>query len=135
MQNSNDRVILIAEDDPFISRMYQTKLQGAGFEVRLASNGREAVDAINSARPRLLMLDLDMPEMTGFQALSKLRTDGFDFADLPIIILTNSSKAEDRDRAMDFGAEYLVKSDVTPREVLDIISQRLNPAKESSPSA
>jgi DNA-binding response OmpR family regulator len=135
MHNDNERVILIAEDDPFISRMYQTKLQGAGFEVRVVTNGREAVDAINSARPGLLMLDLDMPEMTGFQALSKLRADGFDFDGMPIIILTNSSKAEDRDRALEFSADYLVKSDITPREVLDIINQKLNLTKEIAPSA
>ena len=119
------KLILLAEDDPFISRMYQTKLESSGYGVAMAANGREAVEQIGENHPDLLMLDLDMPEMTGWQALGKLRTDGFDFSTMPIIILTNSSKAEDRDRAKEYAADYLVKSDVTPREVLDIINKKL----------
>jgi len=123
--NAKGRLILLAEDDPFISRMYQTKLESGGFSVAMAGNGREAVEIITGDHPDLVMLDLDMPEMTGWQALEKLRTDGFDFSTMPIIILTNSSKAEDRDRAKEFAADYLVKADITPRQVLDIINAKL----------
>jgi len=123
--NAKGRLILLAEDDPFISRMYQTKLETGGFSVAMAGNGREAVEIINNDHPDLVMLDLDMPEMTGWQALEKLRADGFDFSTMPIIILTNSSKVEDRDRAKEYAADYLVKADITPRQVLDIINTKL----------
>ena len=124
-ESPKGRTILLAEDDPFISRMYQTKLQSSGFGVLMAANGREAAELVSSDHPDLLMLDLDMPEMTGWQALEKLRTDGFDFSTMPVIILTNSSKPEDRDRAKEYAADYLVKSDITPRQVLDIINEKL----------
>jgi len=130
MDGAKGKQILIAEDDPFISRMYQTKLIGAGFEVKMAANGLEAVTIIKMELPSLLLLDLDMPEMTGFQALEELVAAAIDLSAMPVIILTNSSKSEDRERAKGFGAEYLVKADITPKQVLDKINSKLDVSGE-----
>jgi len=124
------KTILIAEDDPFISRMYEIKLQGAGFTVVLKNNGRDALEAIKAQRPDLAMLDINMPELTGFDVLDALQRDGFDLTSMPTIILTNSSELVDRNRARDFGVEYLVKAELTPREVLNIINERLKSSSE-----
>lgn len=119
------KTILIAEDDPFISRMYQIKLESAGFRVILKNNGRDAFEAVKSDHPNLAVLDINMPELSGLEVLSALQNDGFDFSQMPVIVLTNSSELSDRNTAHSYGAEYLVKAELTPREVLNIITQKL----------
>lgn len=119
------KVVLVAEDDPFISRMYQIKLESAGLRVVVKANGREAYEAIKAAAPNLLLLDINMPELTGLELLSALASDNFDFSTMPIMVLTNSSNPEDKKTAQSYGADYLVKADYTPREVLDMIQQKL----------
>lgn len=120
------KTILIAEDDPFISRMYEIKLQAVGFKVIIKNNGRDAFEAIKSERPNLAILDINMPELSGLDVLGALQSDGFDFATMPVIVLTNSSELSDRKRAVSFGAEYLVKAELTPRQVLDLINKKLD---------
>lgn len=123
-QPNNGKKILLAEDDPFISRMYQTKLTGAGFNVTVVNNGRDAYEQIKSSVPDLVMLDVMMPELTGFQVVAALKTDGHLTAD-KVMILTNSANPKDRKQAADLGVDYLIKSDLTPREVLDHIHKKL----------
>jgi DNA-binding response OmpR family regulator len=122
---SGGKLILIAEDDPFISRMYQIKLEGAGFRVTVKNNGRDAYEAVKSEHPNLAVLDINMPELSGLEVLQALQSDGFDFATMPVIVLTNSSDIKDRNAAHNYGAEYLVKAELTPREVLNMITQKL----------
>ncbi|HSX02265.1 MAG TPA: response regulator [Candidatus Saccharimonadia bacterium] len=119
------KIILIAEDDPFISRMYEIKLQGAGFTVIVKNNGRDAFEAIKSEHPSLAVLDINMPELSGLEVLSALQSDGFDLTTMPVIVLTNSSELSDRKKALSYGAEYLVKAELTPREVLNMIDAKL----------
>jgi len=122
---ATNKLILIAEDDPFISRMYQIKLEGAGLRVIVKNNGRDAFEAIKSEHPNLAILDINMPELSGLEVLAALQNDGFDFAVMPVIVLTNSSELSDRKKAQEFGAEYIVKAELTPRQVLDMISAKL----------
>ena len=129
------KLILIAEDDPFISRMYQIKLESAGFRVIVKNNGRDAFEAIKAEHPNLAVLDINMPELSGLEVLGALQNDNFDFSVMPVIVLTNSSELSDRNTAHSFGADYLVKAELTPREVLDLISTKLgltNPKKDDA---
>jgi two-component system alkaline phosphatase synthesis response regulator PhoP len=128
VKDIDTKVVLIAEDDPFISRMYQIKLESAGFNVILKTNGRDAYEAIKSDHPNLAVLDINMPELTGLEVLSALQNDNFDFSAMPVIVLTNSSELSDRNTAHSYGAEYLVKAELTPREVLNMISEKLGVA-------
>ncbi len=123
------KTILIAEDDPFILRMYQIKLESAGFTVVVKTNGREAYEMIKSNRPDLFLTDINMPELSGLEVLSALQADSFDFTGMPIIVLTNSSSIEDRKIAISYGADYLVKAELTPRQVLDRIVEKLKDVK------
>ena len=124
--DKDTKLILIAEDDPFISRMYQIKLESAGFRVIVKNNGRDAFEAVRSEHPSLTVLDINMPELSGLEVLAALQTDGFDFTSMPVIVLTNSSELSDRNKAYSFGAEYLVKAELTPREVLNMINAKLD---------
>ena len=119
------KLVLIAEDDPFISRMYQIKLESAGLRVIVKNNGRDAYEAIKSEHPNLAVLDINMPELSGLEVLAALQNDSFDFGEMPVIVLTNSSELADRNAAHSYGAEYLVKAELTPREVLDMINTKL----------
>lgn len=127
-QPPNGKKILIAEDDPFISRMYETKLTAAGYEVLLKNTGREAYEEVKRSMPNLLMLDLNMPEMSGLELLAALNAEGVDMTSCPVMVLTNSSNPKDRDVAMRYGAEYFIKAELTPRDVLDHINQKLGNA-------
>lgn len=120
------KTILIAEDDPFISRMYEIKLTAAGYRVIVKNNGRDAYETIKAEHPNLLILDINMPELSGLEVLSTLAGESFDFAATPVIVLTNSSSLADRKLATSYGAEYVVKADLTPRQVLDLIHAKLN---------
>lgn len=122
---ANGKTILIAEDDPFISRMYQTKLTNAGFTVVIKTNGRDAYQTIKETHPDLMMLDINMPELSGLEVLSTLAADSYDFTNSPAMILTNSSDADLRRQAESHGAEYLVKAELTPQEVLNKIVEKL----------
>ena len=115
-------LIIIAEDDPFISRMYQIKLELAGYSVVIKTNGRDAYEAIKTDHPVLAMLDINMPEMTGLEVLAALSRDNFDMKATPMIVLTNSSRDDDRALATRYGADYVIKAELTPRQVLDMIS-------------
>jgi len=127
--DSDAKLVLMAEDDPFISRMYQIKLESAGFRVIVKNNGRDAFEAIKESHPNLAVLDINMPELSGLEVLAALQNDNFDLSTMPIIMLTNSAEESDRKRAQQFGAEYLVKAEYTPREVLDIINDKLGVEK------
>lgn len=119
------KTILIAEDDPFISRMYQMKLEGSGFRAIVKNNGRDAYETVKNDHPDLAVLDINMPELSGLDVLAALASDGFDFATMPVIVLTNSSEQSDRKKAESYGADYLVKAELTPREVLNLINTKL----------
>ncbi len=133
---NNGKTILIAEDDPFISRMYQTKLTNSGFEVVIKTNGRDALQTITEIHPDLMMLDISMPEISGLDVLSSLVQNGYDFKTSPALILTNSSDPKMRKKAESLGAEYIVKAEVTPRNVLDRIKAKLgiNDAPNAGPT-
>jgi DNA-binding response OmpR family regulator len=121
----NGKTVLIAEDDPFIARMYQTKLETAGYTVVVKNNGRDAYDHARQNPPDLFLLDLTMPELSGLDVLKALQGDHFDFGRSPVIVLTNSSSQKDRAAAEAYGAEYLTKADLTPRAVLERINIKL----------
>ena len=100
--------------------------------VIVKNNGRDAFEAIKSEQPNLAVLDINMPELSGLEVLSALQNDNFDFATMPVIVLTNSSELNDRNVAHSYGAEYLVKAELTPREVLTMISEKLGLTEKPS---
>ncbi len=124
-QTSNGKTILLAEDDPFISRMYQTKLTNAGYEITLVHDGHEAYEYIKAHKPDLAMLDINMPELTGFQVIEALRADGVAETGSQIMVLTNSSDPKNQAKALALNVDYIIKAEITPQEVLTLINQKL----------
>jgi len=118
--------IVIAEDDPYISRMYDFKLGIVGYKVAVATEGKEAVELIQKNRPKLVLMDIYMPELSGFEVIDELLGDGYDLAQTKFVFLTNSTRQRDIDRAKSIGADYLRKADLTPTEVENIIRSKLS---------
>lgn len=120
------KVVLLVEDDVFVSDVYQTKLGQEYFEVISAQNGLEAIDKLNKRRPDIILLDIMMPYMDGREVLKKLKEND-KWKDIPVIILTNLSQREDVETALEKGAnDYLIKSHFTPSEVVGKIKEVLS---------
>ncbi|MCA9334669.1 response regulator [Candidatus Saccharibacteria bacterium] len=118
--------IAIIEDDPVISQMYRMKFEADGFEVSLADNGRTGVEMVQSFTPDIILLDLQMPEMTGSEALAKIRTQPWG-ANIPVIILTNLGIEESPKELKELGIHsYIVKAELTPSQVVAKVKEALS---------
>lgn len=128
--------VLIVEDDPLISRMYQNVFQFEGFEVDMARNGEEGLDKVTQHPPRMILLDVMMPKMTGLEMLQILkenpRTKG-----IPVVVLTNLSGINDAEKALGLGAvKFIVKSKNKPKQIVEQIKEILKAySREDVPSA
>jgi DNA-binding response OmpR family regulator len=118
--------IAIIEDDPVISQMYRMKFEADGFEVQLASNGRRGVAMVESFKPDLILLDIQMPELNGTEALKIIRKNNWG-KDIPVIVLTNLGEEESPKELKSLGIEsYIVKANLTPRQVVQKVKETLN---------
>ena len=98
--------ILVVDDEPQIRRVLRTTLSSNGYEVVEAKNGQEAVEFVVRGRPDLILLDINMPEMSGLEACNKIRSS----FDGPIIMVTVRNSEKDKISALDCGADdYVVK--------------------------
>lgn len=99
-------LIVVVDDDPGILKLVSLNLQLEGFSVITASDGKEALQLIRNSQPALVLLDIMMPVMDGFQTCERIR----EFSDVPIIMLTAKNGTEDIVRGLDMGADdYVVK--------------------------
>ncbi|MCA9364838.1 MAG: response regulator [Candidatus Moranbacteria bacterium] len=115
--------ILLVEDDNFIVDIYQKKLGEVGYQVTVANNGQEAIDALKKEKPDVMLLDLVMPYMDGFEVLEAMKKEGMT-DEISVILLTNLSQKEDVEKGMESGAkDYLIKSHFTPSEVVEKIKK------------
>ena len=113
--------VLLIDDDPFILEMYVLKLREAGFEVETASSSREGLEKIKTFEPDLLLLDIVMPVMDGFDTLQEIKKSP-PAHPMKIILLSNLGQKEDVERGLALGADdYLVKANFTPGEVVQKI--------------
>ena len=91
--------ILIVEDDPLMSRMYQKIFTFEGFEAHMAGDGQEGLEQAKSVKPALILLDVMMPKMNGLEVLEKLKNDG-GLKTIPVIMLTNLAGQQDAETAL-----------------------------------
>ncbi len=118
--------IAIIEDDQVINQMYRMKFEAAGFDVATASDGEAGVAIVKKFHPDLILLDLQMPNMNGVEALSLIRTLP-SHKQTPVIVLTNLGEEEAPDELRKLGVHsYIVKADFTPRQVVERVKHALN---------
>lgn len=117
--------ILLIEDDKFLIRIYQKALEAKGYQIELLENGVRAVGLAKSFKPDLILLDLVMPVVDGFEALSKLRHDP-ETKDQPVFVITALETDEDIARIKTLGVErYFLKSSTDFNRVVEEISNYL----------
>lgn len=123
--------ILIAEDERDIRELVRYSLTFAGFEVVEASNGIEAVDRTVAEKPDLILMDVRMPKMTGYEACKQLKAID-EVKDIPVIFLSAKGQESEIQQGMDVGAvEYILKP-FAPDYLTDRVNEVLNRGDEQS---
>ena len=116
MDKKNSITVALIEDDQMLSEMYSIKFSKEGFRIVTAMNGADGLALIEKENPQIVLLDIIMPKMDGFQVLKELREKG---VKTPVIMLTNLGQEEDIQKGKQLGAtDYFVKSNFTPEAIV-----------------
>jgi CheY-like chemotaxis protein len=131
-EKASDVKVMIVDDDHFILNMYKIKFEHAGFDIKTASNGQEALDIARSGYvPHVLLIDIIMPVMGGIEFLNHIREEKL-FEHVPIIVLSNQSQSSDISDAMKLGVKsYIVKATTIPSEIVDEIKNMFGIAADT----
>jgi two-component system, cell cycle response regulator DivK len=128
-ENGSTSRILLAEDDPTNQYVFRAILNAAGFAVEIVENGLVALERARQLHPRLILLDMMMPVMDGYEAASRLSADP-EFDDVPIVALTAKAMKGDLEKTLAAGCDDYVAKPVSRQALLDKIGQWLNPAND-----
>jgi CheY-like chemotaxis protein len=117
--------ILLIEDEEIIVDLLQRKLGQEGYEVMVARNGREGLEAMRQAQPDVILLDIVMPWMGGFEVMEEMNKFP-ELKKIPVIIISNSGQPVELDRAKELGAkDWLIKTEFDPQEVIDKVVRQI----------
>lgn len=127
----SDARILVVEDEPSIREVLSLYLRRAGYQVTVVGDGREALTALSSQMPELVVLDLMLPEVDGLEITRWLRERG----DTPIIMLTARREEQDRIAGLEMGADDYVVKPFSPQELVSRVRAVLRRTKPSTPGS
>lgn len=124
MEPSKKKILLV-EDDTALAAVYRSRLELEGFEINEVNNGEDALSAAISFRPDLILLDVMMPKISGFDVLDILRNTP-ETTNIRVVMLTALSQPKDKERAEQLGVDdYLVKSQVVISDVVARVKHHL----------
>lgn len=127
--DTRKRKILLVEDDTALASVYRSRLELEGFDVCEANNGEDALSLAVSEHPNLILLDVMMPKISGFDVLDILRNTP-ETTNIRVIMLTALSQPKDKERAEQLGVDdYLVKSQVVIGDVVERVRYHLGMSK------
>ena len=115
--------VLLAEDEPNIVVSLTFLLERAGFEVESHSNGDDALQAATASPPDVMVLDVMMPGLDGFEVLRRLRADDDDDVRLPVLMLTAKGQREDRETALKLGADRFITKPFSNADVVAAVQE------------
>ena len=119
------KTILIVEDDKFLRELIVRKLHEEDFEVSEAVDGEEGIKKIIEEKPDLILLDLILPGIDGFEVLARMKKESA-LSSIPVIILSNLGQKDDVEKGLKMGAiDYLIKAHFTPGEIIEKIKAAL----------
>ncbi len=126
--------ILMVEDQAGFRRIYHDMLEKEGYEVWEAQDREEGLEMVKSRKPHLVLLDLGLPKIDGFEVLKRIRADA-DTAQMPVIIFSVLGDPKDVKKGQEMGAnDYTVKGFYTPRQVLSKIKNLMNQVEVKAPA-
>ncbi|QFT85341.1 Transcriptional regulatory protein YycF [Halomonas sp. THAF12] len=127
------RKVLVVDDEPNIVLSLEFLMQQAGFEVVTAEDGETALARVSETRPDLMLLDISLPGIGGFDVLERLRADP-DVARLPIIMLTAHGREVEREKGLALGADDYITKPFSTRELVERVKRLLGDAgREGEP--
>lgn len=122
--------ILIIEDEKFLLEMYDMRLTAAGFEVITALEGKEGLHLAVEKKPDLIILDIVLPEISGYEILRMLKKDP-DTEDITVLVFSNLGQEEEIQKGLDLGAsDYVVKTEVTPSQLVEKVKKMLEESNQ-----
>ncbi len=117
--------ILIIEDEKMISDLMERKLTREGYSVTVTTNGIDGLISMRKGRPDIVLLDIIMPKMGGFEVMEEMNKDE-KLKDIPVIVISNSGQPVEIDRVKKMGAkDWLVKTEFDPQEVLEKVKTQI----------
>jgi len=122
---ASNKTVLVVEDKASLTQMLQFLFLSKGLDVEIAYDGVEAMEKVGNLRPNLILLDIMMPKMDGFEVLEKLK-ESPDTEGIPVIMLTARKSKEDMDRARELGAVEYITKPFKAVEVVDKVLRNLS---------
>lgn len=119
--------VLVVDDEPDVLLLCRLNLEQQGFDVLEASNGRSALELLREERPDVMVLDLMMPGMNGYEVLETIRADEL-LRQTPILVLTAKSLQADRERTAEMGAAAFLTKPFLPSELCELVRSLAGPA-------
>jgi len=117
--------ILLVEDEEIMIDLLQKKLIKEGYDISVARDGKKGLEILKKAKPDLVLLDIIMPKMSGFEVMEEMAKDR-DLKKIPVIVVSNSGQPVELDRAQKLGAkDWLIKTEFDPREVIDKVIKQI----------
>lgn len=120
-----EKKIMVIDDEPAVHRLLQIILEDDGYDIVGIESHEGTRDTVSKGRPDLIILDIMMPELSGFDVLHILKTDE-ETRDIPVVILTASNRREDREKAARLGAESFLTKPFQPAELLRVIRSAIS---------
>ncbi len=119
------KIILLVEDEPTLQKTLSLALQQEGYEVKNALDGEIGLKLARETNPNLVLLDLILPKIDGFEVLDELKKDDAT-KDIPVIVLTNLESTQDIEKALALGAtSYLVKANYDLKDVIEKVKENI----------
>ena len=125
------RSVLVVDDEPNIVRSLEFLMKQAGYEVRVAHDGEQALQSIAAERPDLVLLDVMMPKFDGFQVCSEVRANP-DWRDIRILMLTAKGQEAERARGIEVGADDYITKPFSTRTLVSKVRSILEPGSCSA---
>ncbi len=117
--------ILLIEDEKIMINLLEKKLTQEGYDVRVAINGEEGLKAMREEKPDIVLLDIIMPKMGGFEVMEEMSKDPV-LKEIPIVIISNSGQPVELDKAKELGAkDWLIKTEFDPQEVVEKVEKQI----------
>ena len=119
--------VIIIEDEEVLLSLLNKKLVQEGYEVEIAKDGEEGLNKLKQIKIDLILLDIIMPKMGGFEVMEEIKKDD-NLSKIPIIVISNSGQPVELARAKELGAkDWLIKAEFDPQEVVEKVKKQINP--------